>query len=308
MIVREAVEKARLLVVGDVMLDRYWFGDVERISPEAPVPVVRVGRTEERLGGAANVARNIVAIGAAAGLLSVVGEDEAAGCIEALLKADGIDAQLHRDPDLATTIKLRVIGRQQQLLRIDFETEPGHEVLMSKLADFEARLKNADLVILSDYGKGGLKHIERMIVAARAAGKFVLVDPKGEDYSRYKGATLITPNRSEFREVAGRWKSEDDLTARAQKLRGDLGLDALLITRSEEGMTLYREGERLHVPAVAREVYDVSGAGDTVIAILGVMLAAGANFAEAVKFANKAAGIVVGKLGTAVVHPEELFS
>ena len=308
MIAREAVEKARLLVVGDVMLDRYWFGDVERISPEAPVPVVRVGRTEERLGGAANVARNIVAIGAAAGLLSVVGEDEAAGCIEALLKSDGIDAQLHRDPGLATTIKLRVIGRQQQLLRIDFETEPGHEVLMSKLADFEVRLKNADLVILSDYGKGGLRHIERMIAAARAAGKYVLVDPKGDDFSRYKGATLITPNRSEFREVAGRWNSEDDLTERAQKLRGELGLDALLITRSEEGMTLYRESERLHVPAVAREVYDVSGAGDTVIAVLGVMLAAGASFAEAVKLANKAAGIVVGKLGTAVVHPEELFS
>ncbi len=308
MIGREAVKKARLLVVGDVMLDRYWFGDVSRISPEAPVPVVRVGRTEERLGGAANVARNIAAIGAGVGLLSVVGEDEAAGRIQELLKADGIDAQLHRDPGLATTIKLRVIGRQQQLLRIDFETEPGHEVLMSKLADFEARLKKADLVILSDYGKGGLKHIERMIEAARAAGKPVLVDPKGDDYSRYKGATLITPNRSEFREVAGRWKSEDDLTERAQKLRSELGLDALLITRSEEGMTLYREGERLHVPAVAREVYDVSGAGDTVIAILGVMLAAGASFAEAVRLANKAAGIVVGKLGTAVVHPEELFS
>jgi rfaE bifunctional protein kinase chain/domain len=304
---REAIKKARLLVVGDVMLDRYWFGDVSRISPEAPVPVVRVGRTEERLGGAANVARNIVAIGAAAGLLSVVGEDEAAGCIRTLLQADGIDAQLHRDPGSATTIKLRVIGRQQQLLRIDFETEPGHEVLMSKLADFEARLKNADLVILSDYGKGGLKHIERMIEAARAAGKSVLVDPKGDDYSRYKGATLITPNRSEFREVAGRWKSEEDLTERAQKLRSELGLGALLITRSEEGMTLYREGERLHVPAVAREVYDVSGAGDTVIAILGVMLAAGASFAEAVRLANKAAGIVVGKLGTAVVHSEELF-
>ena len=308
MIAREALEKVRLLVVGDVMLDRYWFGDVERISPEAPVPVVRVGRTEERLGGAANVARNIVAIGAAAGLLSVVGEDEAAGRIQQLLKADGIDAQLHRDPGLATTIKLRVIGRQQQLLRIDFETEPGQEVRMSTLADFEARLKNADLVILSDYGKGGLRHIERMITAARAAGKYVLVDPKGDDYSRYKGATMITPNRSEFREVAGRWKNEDDLTARAQKVRGELGLDALLITRSEEGMTLYREGERLHVPAVAREVYDVSGAGDTVIAVLGVMLAAGASFAEAVSFANKAAGIVVGKLGTAVVHPEELFS
>ena len=308
MIASEALKKTRLLVVGDVMLDRYWFGDVNRISPEAPVPVVRVGRTEERLGGAANVARNIAAIGAGAALLSVVGEDEAADCIQELLKADGIDAQLHRDPGLATTIKLRVIGRQQQLLRIDFETEPGHEVLMSKLADFEARLKNADLVILSDYGKGGLKHIERMIEAARAAGKSVLVDPKGEDYSRYKGATLITPNRSEFRDVAGRWKSEDDLTERAQKLRSELGLDALLITRSEEGMTLYREGERLHVPAVAREVYDVSGAGDTVIAILGVMLAAGASFADAVKLANKAAGIVVGKLGTAVVHPEELFS
>jgi rfaE bifunctional protein kinase chain/domain len=302
------VQKARLLVVGDVMLDRYWFGDVSRISPEAPVPVVRVVRTEERLGGAANVARNIVAIGAGAGLLSVVGEDEAARRIQELLKADGIDAQLHRDPGLATTIKLRVIGRQQQLLRIDFETEPGDDVLMSKLADFEARLKNVDLVILSDYGKGGLKHIERMIEAARAAGKSVLVDPKGDDYSRYRGATLITPNRSEFREVAGRWKNEEDLTERALKLRSELGLDALLITRSEEGMTLYREGGRLHVPAVAREVYDVSGAGDTVIAILGVMLAAGASFAEAVQLANKAAGIVVGKLGTAVVHPEELFS
>ena len=308
MIGREELKKARLLVVGDVMLDRYWFGDVDRISPEAPVPVVRVGRTEERLGGAANVARNIAATGASAGLLSVVGEDEAAGRIQELLKADGIDAQLHRDPGLATTVKLRVIGRQQQLLRIDFETEPGQEVLMSKLADFEARLKHADLVILSDYGKGGLKHIERMIAAARAAGIPVLVDPKGDDYSRYKGATLITPNRSEFREVAGRWKSEDDLTERAQKLRSELALDALLITRSEEGMTLYRERERLHVPAVAREVYDVSGAGDTVIAVVGVMLAAGATFVEAVKLANKAAGIVVGKLGTAVVHPEELFS
>jgi len=303
-----ALKNARLLVVGDVMLDRYWFGDVSRISPEAPVPVVRVGRTEERLGGAANVARNIAAIGADTSLLSVVGEDEAGRRIEQLLMADGIDAQLHRDSALATTIKLRVIGRQQQLLRIDFETEPGQEVLMSKLADFEARLEKTDVVVLSDYGKGGLKHIERMIEAARAAGKPVLVDPKGDDYSRYKGATLLTPNRAEFREVAGRWKSEEDLTARAQKLRGDLGLSALLITRSEEGMTLYREGERLHVPAVAREVYDVSGAGDTVIAVLGVMLAAGASFAEAVELANKAAGIVVGKLGTAVVHSEELFS
>ncbi len=305
---REALAKARVLVVGDVMLDRYWFGDVSRISPEAPVPVVRIGRTEERLGGAANVARNIAALGATASLLSVVGEDEAATCIQDMLKTEGIDAQLHRDPALATTIKLRVIGRQQQLLRIDFETEPAHEVLMSKLADFETRLNNVDLVIMSDYGKGGLKHIERMIALTRAAGKPVLVDPKGDDYSRYQGATLITPNRSEFREVAGRWKNEEDLTALAQKLRADLSLEALLVTRSEEGMTLFRQNDRLHIAALAREVFDVSGAGDTVIATLGVMLAAGADYAEALRLANKAAGIVVGKLGTAVVSPDELFS
>ncbi len=305
---REALAKARVLVVGDVMLDRYWFGDVSRISPEAPVPVVRIGRTEERLGGAANVARNIAALGAEASLLSVVGEDEAATRILDMLQTEGIDAQLHRDPALATTIKLRVIGRQQQLLRIDFETEPAHEVLMSKLADFETRLGNVDLVIMSDYGKGGLKHIERMIALTRAAGKPVLVDPKGDDYSRYHGATLITPNRSEFREVAGRWRNEEDLTARAQKLRADLSLEALLVTRSEEGMTLFRQGDRLHIPAVAREVFDVSGAGDTVIATLGAMLAAGADYAEALRLANKAAGIVVGKLGTAVVSPGELFS
>jgi rfaE bifunctional protein kinase chain/domain len=304
----QTLVKARVLVVGDVMLDRYWFGEVSRISPEAPVPVVKVGRTEERLGGAANVARNIAAVGAQAALLSVVGQDEAADCIQRLLEADSISGQLHRDPDLATTIKLRVIGRQQQLLRVDFETEPGHEVLSAKLADFESRLPETDAVILSDYGKGGLKHIERMIGLTRAAGKPVLVDPKGDDYARYRGATLLTPNRAEFREVAGRWKDEDDLTARAQKLRGDLGLEALLVTRSEEGMTLFRKGERLHVPTVAREVYDVSGAGDTVIAMLGVMLAAGSDFAQAVQLANKAAGIVVGKLGTAVVHSEELFS
>ena len=176
----DQVRKAKVLVAGDVMLDRYWFGDVNRISPEAPVPVVRVGHTEERLGGAANVARNIAAIGAHAGLLSVVGADEAADCIQRLLTADGIEAQLHRDPELATTIKLRVIGRQQQLLRIDFETEPGHEVLESKLADFESRLKSTDLVILSDYGKGGLKHIERMIKAALPDARVVIRDLAGD--------------------------------------------------------------------------------------------------------------------------------
>jgi rfaE bifunctional protein kinase chain/domain len=298
---------ARVLVVGDVMLDRYWFGDVSRISPEAPVPVVKVERTEDRLGGAANVARNAAALGAQVALLSVVGDDEAGSLISNLLAHERIDAGLQRDEGITTTIKLRVIGRQQQLLRIDFETVPGHEALASKLADFEQRLPGADVVILSDYGKGGLKHISQMIEMARRAAKPVLVDPKGEDYERYRGATVLTPNRAEFRQVAGGWRDDAELKAKAQKMRRTLALDALLVTRSEEGMTLYRDSSVFHVPTVAKEVYDVSGAGDTVIATLGVTLAAGEGFEAAVRWANKAAGIVVGKLGTAVVHPEELF-
>jgi len=298
---------ARILAVGDVMLDRYWFGEVGRISPEAPVPVVKVARTEERLGGAANVARNIAALGAQVSLLSVIGDDEAGASLERLLRAEAIPSSLHRDSGISTTIKLRVIGRQQQLLRIDFENEPGHEALAAKLADFERLVREHDLVILSDYGKGGLAHISRMIEFANGIGKRVLVDPKGDDYQRYRGATVVTPNRAEFREVAGRWKTEEELTEKAQRLRRELNLEALLITRSEEGMTLYRAGERVHEPTVAREVFDVSGAGDTVIAALGVMLASGADFSLAVRMANRAAGIVVGKLGTAVVRRDELL-
>lgn len=301
-----AIARARVLVVGDVMLDRYWFGEVSRISPEAPVPVVKVERVEERPGGAANVARNAAALGAKVTLLSVVGRDEAGDCLEKLLAAERVPALLHRDAAVATTVKLRVIARQQQLLRIDFETQPSHEVLAAKLGDFERLVTESDLVILSDYGKGGLVHIERMIAVARDAGKPVLVDPKGDDYERYRGATVITPNRAELREVVGAWKSEEDLAVRAQTLRASLGLDALLVTRSEEGMTVFRQEGALHVQARAREVYDVSGAGDTVIATLGVVLAAGGPLAEAVQVANVAAGIVVGKLGTAVVHPLEL--
>jgi D-glycero-beta-D-manno-heptose-7-phosphate kinase len=301
------ISKARVLVVGDVMLDRYWFGEVSRISPEAPVPVVHVGKTEERPGGAANVARNAAALGARVALLSVAGNDEAGDSLARMLQQENIEVVLHRDAGLNTTIKLRVIGRQQQLLRIDFETWPGHEVLRNKLVDFERMLGGTDVVILSDYGKGGLTHIGRMIELARAAGKPVLVDPKGEDYERYRHATLLTPNRGEFKQVAGSWKSEEELTRKAQELRSELDLQALLVTRSEEGMTLYRDSETLHQPAQAREVYDVSGAGDTVIATLGVMLAAGADLPEAMSMANRAAGIVVAKLGTAVVSREELF-
>lgn len=298
--------QARVLVVGDVMLDRYWFGEVSRISPEAPVPVVKVQRTEERPGGAANVARNAKALGARVTLLSVVGTDEAGRALEHLLASSGIDTSLLEDPELDTTVKLRVVGRQQQLLRVDFETWPNHEVLQSKLAEFEARLNGSDVVILSDYGKGGLTHITEMIRLARAAGKPVLVDPKGDDYARYSGATLLTPNRAELRQVTGTWRDEEDLAQRAGRLRRELRIDALLLTRSEEGMTLFREEGSTHVPASAREVFDVSGAGDTVIATLAVMLASGVGVADAVRIANHAAGIVVGKLGTAVVELDEL--
>ena len=303
---RKRVAQARVLVVGDVMLDRYWFGDVERISPEAPVPVVRIARSEERPGGAANVARNAAALGARATLLSATGDDEPADALLRMLAADGVRTSFLRDAALTTTVKLRVIGRQQQLLRIDFETAPSHELLASKLADFDALLADTDAVVLSDYGKGGLAHIATMIGRARAAGKPVLVDPKGEDWDKYRGATLVTPNRGEFRQVAGRWRDEADLEQRAQALRRDLDLRALLVTRSEEGMSLYSDAGTLNIPAQAREVFDVSGAGDTVIATLGALLAAGAPLADAVAIANRAAGIVVGKLGTATVSPDEL--
>ena len=297
----------RVLVVGDVMLDRYWFGDVNRISPEAPVPVVLVRKAEERPGGAANVARNIDALGGQATLLSVIGDDEAGNRLEALLAEGHVRFSLHRDPQLDTTVKLRVIGHQQQLLRIDFERAPGHEVLAAKLEEFERRVDEADAVVLSDYGKGGLAHVAKMIAAARAHGKPVLVDPKSSDYARYRGATLLTPNRSEFREVAGRWTDEEDLARRAQRLRAALALDALIVTRSEDGMSLFTATGSRHEPTRAREVFDVSGAGDTVIAALSVMVAAGADLASAMRVANHAAGIVVAKLGTAVVHREELL-
>ncbi|MDH2918417.1 MAG: D-glycero-beta-D-manno-heptose-7-phosphate kinase [Sideroxydans sp.] len=299
---------ARVLVVGDVMLDRYWFGDVHRISPEAPVPVLKVDRVDERPGGAANVARNIASLGAHATLLSVVGDDEAGSCLEKLLaQHSNLNAILHRDASVSTIIKLRAIARQQQLLRIDFETPPSHEVLNAALEDFHAQMQHADVVILSDYGKGGLAHIAQMIAWARAAGKPVLVDPKGADYERYRGATLLTPNRSEFRDVAGSWANDAELNSKAETLRVALGLEALLVTRSEEGMSLYEAHGISHEPAQCREVFDVSGAGDTVIATLAVMLATGADLRDAMHIANRAAGIVVGKLGTAVVNREEII-
>ncbi|MFI4930926.1 MAG: D-glycero-beta-D-manno-heptose-7-phosphate kinase [Burkholderiales bacterium] len=304
---RSRLEAARVLVVGDAMLDRYWFGAVERISPEAPVPVVLVQREEERLGGAANVALNVRRLGARATLLTVMGDDEPARAVVRLLQQEGVQRVLGQDPALRTTIKLRVVGRAQQLLRVDFENRPDHELLAQMLGDFERVLPEHDAVLFSDYGKGGLTHIARMIELARGAGKPVLVDPKGRDFSRYAGATVITPNRGELALAMGPWDGDEQLAALAGRLRSEFRIDNLLLTRSEEGMSLFDVQGALHVPAQARQVFDVTGAGDTVIATMAAMLAAGLTPREAVPIANRAAGIVVSRFGTASVNYEELF-
>jgi len=305
---KQQLSQARVLVVGDVMLDRYWYGAVDRISPEAPVPVVRVTREEERIGAAANVAYNLVTLGAQSSLLTVVGDDEASHKLEALVAGTGIQAHFGRDADLKTTVKLRVIGRQQQLLRMDFENTPKSEILASQTAAFIELLPQHDAVLFSDYGKGGLAHVSDMIARAQTAGKPILIDPKGTDYSRYQGATVITPNKAELQQVIGSWRDEADLNTKAHTLREQLGLQALLLTRSEEGMTLFDAQGQISVSAQAREVFDVTGAGDTVIATMAAMVAAGMNLRHALPLANRAGGLVVGKFGTATVSYEELFA
>src|SRR6185503_5093801 len=304
---RPNTARARVLVVGDVMLDRYWYGDALRISPEAPVPVHLYRSEEQRLGGAANVAANCAALGAQTRLLSVVGRDEAGRQLEKLLKKQKVDARLHRDAGVHTTQKLRIIARRQQLLRIDMEAPPSREILAAKLAEFRDAVRECDVVLLSDYGKGGLAHIETMIREGRKAKKPVLVDPKGDDYARYRGASLLTPNLAELREVVGQWKDEKDMAARAQALRENLRLDALLLTRGEDGMVLFRKTKITRVKAEKREVSDVTGAGDTVIATLAVMIAAGLGLEGAMRAANRAGGIKVTRFGTAVVTLDEIF-
>lgn len=300
-------ENTRLLVVGDVMLDRYWFGDVNRISPEAPVPVVRIDKKDERLGGAANVARNAAALGAKVGLMGIVGDDDAGKIIASLLNDLSVDNHLSIDDHIDTIVKLRVISRQQQLLRIDFEEEPTDNSLAHKLTQFNEHVCDYDVVVFSDYNKGALVDVNQMIATAIQCGKRVLVDPKGSDFSRYAGASVLTPNRQELIQVVGSWKTEEELTQKAQNLRASLSLEALLLTRSEEGMTLYQADKVTHIPTVAREVFDVSGAGDTVITTLAVMLGAGASLVDAVIMANRAGGIVVGKFGTSTITRDELI-
>jgi D-glycero-beta-D-manno-heptose-7-phosphate kinase len=306
-ITRQRLAATRVLVVGDAMLDRYWFGAVERISPEAPVPVVLVQREEERLGGAANVALNVRQLGAQATLLTVMGDDEPARAVVRLLDEQGIGRVLGQDAALRTTIKLRVVGRSQQLLRVDFENRPDHELLAQMLGEFQRVLPEHDAVLFSDYGKGGLTHIDSMIRLARAARKPVLVDPKGRDFSRYTGATVITPNRNELAQALGPWDSEAELSVLARRLRDDTHIESLLVTRSEEGMTLFDAQGTLHVPALAQQVFDVTGAGDTVIATMATLLAAGLSLRDAVPIANRAAGIVVSRFGTASASYDELF-
>ena len=301
-----ALSAARILVVGDVMLDRYWFGDVNRISPEAPVPVAKINKTDHRAGGAANVARNIAALGGQAALLSVVGNDEAADTLTTLLQQDNIANHMIHSESMPTTLKLRILSRNQQLIRLDFEEHPDFGSLNNVATKYGELVAQYDAVILSDYGKGVLNEAAVMIATARMLGKPVLIDPKGSDYSKYTGATLLTPNRAELREVMGNWSNEQGLTGKAQYLREVLELDALLVTRSEEGMSLYCEGIIHHQETRAQEVYDVSGAGDTVIATMGLCLAAGYDLPQAMHTANAAAGVVVAKLGTAVCSFDEL--
>lgn len=302
----DRVAQCRVLVVGDVMLDRYWHGEVARISPEAPVPVVHVQREEMRLGGAANVALNIKTLGAGVTLLSMVGRDDAARNLRHLLDQQGIRCELGEDPGMETIVKLRVIGRSQQMLRIDFEKEPDHEILSNMLGRFAELLAEHDVVLFSDYGKGGLAHIPKMIRLAQAALKPVLIDPKGSDWSRYSGATVITPNRSELLQVMGAWQDEDHLQQKVNALLQTMHFQALLLTRSEEGMTLFEAAQIHSVPAQTREVADVTGAGDTVIATLAVMVACGLGLQRAMVWANRAGGLVVAKFGTASLTYDEL--
>lgn len=305
---REAASGVRVLVVGDVMLDRYWFGEVERISPEAPVPVVHVGKREDRLGGAANVARNAAALGAKVTLAGIVGQDEAGREVHSMLDAAGITpALVDDDADHPTTLKMRVLGRQQQMVRVDFEGRPSPGCVQALTDRVTQLMDNHDVLVLSDYDKGALAHVSVLIERASERGLPTLVDPKGIDYSRYRGADLVTPNRSEMQQAVGHWRDEDDLTARAQQLREQLALHALLVTRSEQGMTLFTDGARHHVDAQAHEVFDVSGAGDTVLATLAVVRGTGASWIDAMRWANRAGGIVVGKLGTSTVTVEELL-
>ena len=298
---------AHVIVIGDVMLDRYWHGETHRISPEAPVPIVRVQQSEERPGGAGNVALNLTALDCTTSLLGLCGKDEAGQLLENKLVAAGIHCFFHKDEQFPTVTKLRVLSQHQQLIRLDFE-EPWRSVKADNLLlAYQQQLKQAQAVILSDYAKGTLTNPQPFIQLARQAKIPVFIDPKGTDYQRYQGASMLTPNRKEFEAVVGACHSEHELYEKGMALLQKLELEALLITRGDQGMTLLRADlPELHLPAFNHEVYDVTGAGDTVIATLAAAVAAGSDLETAINIANHAASIVVGKLGAATVNIAEL--
>lgn len=298
---------ACVLVAGDVMLDRYWFGPAGRISPEAPVPVVNVDTVQERPGGAANVAVNLASLGVTTRLLGVCGDDESADRLQALVEALGIEARLERGLRSSTVTKLRVLSRNQQLIRLDFDPDPSTDRPAIAPEHFAAMLDGVDAVVLSDYGKGGLAAVDQMVARCRDASVPVFIDPKGTDFQRYRGATVLTPNLAEFNAVVGRSHDEEDFALRGRALREQLDLEHLLVTRSDRGMTLFGPGQAVtDFPAEAREVFDVTGAGDTVIAVAAAAVAAGVAVEEGAALANLAAGLVVRKLGVASVTPSEL--
>ena len=306
--IKNTLADTKVLVVGDLMLDRYWFGSATRISPEAPVPIVNISREEVRIGGAGNVAANIAALGVNVHLLSIVGKDSAAKELSVALQNKGIGDGLVIDHTISTTIKTRVLAQQQQLIRLDFEKNPSELSAITLVELFRSEIDKYDAVIFSDYGKGALRDIEALIDVSCDAGKLIFVDPKGNNFSKYKNSSFLTPNRKELEAVTGSWGSEAELDAKADGLRNDLSLQGLLVTRSEEGMTLYCDSGKMHFSTRAKEVFDVSGAGDTVSAVFGALVAGGVPLEEASSLANKAAGVVVGKVGTATVTFDELFS
>lgn len=297
----------KILVVGDVMLDRYWQGDSQRISPEAPVPVVKITELDDKIGGAANVARNIAHLDGQVSLMGIVGEDDNAALLEAMLVKENVGSALVRQTDQPTITKLRVISRHQQVVRLDFEEQFSQQHALKLKQAFVAQVADYDFVIFSDYNKGSLQYISEMIAIARSQGKTVLIDPKTDDLSKYHGANVITPNLKEFIHAGGQIESEQTILDSARALMRESGIEAILLTRSEHGMSMITHNDKVDMPAQVLEVADVTGAGDTVIATLAVMMAAGSPIAEAAKIANLAAGVVVAKLGAATVSPEELY-
>ena len=301
------LSQIHVLVVGDVMLDQYWFGAVERISPEAPVPIVAVDHGDKRGGGAANVALNVVGMGAKCTLVSVTGDDAHANQLQQMMESQGIRVVFIKDKNYDTTVKQRVISRNQQLIRLDFERRPGAELLSRCMSEYEGLVDQAQSVIFSDYGKGCLDNVSEMIVRAKTLNIPVAVDPKGRNFSRYRHASLITPNLAEFERVVGDVVDDEQMNEKAKQLVREIAINHLLVTLSEKGMKLFsNDDSMLYSPARAREVYDVSGAGDTVIACLGTLLASQLKLENILEIANAAAGIVVAKLGTAVANVDEI--